>query len=117
MATFPTTILQLDVSQLDPIPGLQVEIMASGRPNGRNLFDGTTFRGTILCQCTAAEYDTILSFYATNRNLEFTFVWDGDTGLAQEAGTYTAIFIGRPPKREPQPSQFKVSVQIIAWPP
>lgn len=117
MATFPTTILQLDTSTVDATPGLQLEIMASGKPNGRNLFDDEVFQGQIVCQCDASEVDSILSFHATNRNLTFSFVWDGDTGLAQEVGTYDAVFRGRPTKREIGPGNYRVFVPIIAWPP
>ena len=114
MATFPTTLLQHAESNLDPVNGTTYERMSSGKPNARNLFDADLYEGTIVIPTDDTGVDQVLSFWDTNKNLEFTFTFDGDSGLTEPPGTYTALFVGKPTFTRIA-NQYYVRMNIVAW--
>ena len=73
MAIYPD-IAQDEESIRKPLPSVKIEVAADGALRGRENYSETIYQFTIVHSLiTAAEKDSIQTFYETNNVLAFTF--------------------------------------------
>ena len=91
MATYP--VLNQDwFSTRTPVTNTKIDLSADGTVRGTTQFSNTVYDFNIKHPLiTTAEKNSIQTFYDTNKNLTFSFVYDGDSA------TYNLVF-----KNEPQ---------------
>lgn len=90
MASYPV-LLQDAKSRRKPVNSIKVDLAGDGTPRGRVMHSKTVYNFTVTHPLISTiDRDSIQTFYDTNKDLEFTFVWDAD-GLS-----YTLMFLGEP---------------------
>lgn len=90
MAAFPT-LKQDPSTSIAPISGRSLDISTGGTIRGRDLHSETVYDITCVnILVTDAEKGTVETFYDTNKNLEFTWTYAGDST------TYDVVFVIRP---------------------
>jgi len=115
MATFPTIDTHV-TSSLTPLETVNVEQMASGRPKARVFGSNTVYEYTLIAYVAAADIDTVLSFWDTNKALTFTYNFPGDYSLVNVAASYTGIFVRRPTWDEAEViGQRRLQVDMVLW--
>lgn len=88
MASYPD-IEQLYGSTNDEDDGTIIERSVNGTPRLRTYYTSTRRTFKIIHDLSEADKDTLLTFYTTNKIINFTFTWAGD------ATAYTCKFIKR----------------------
>lgn len=79
-----------------PRDGTKVDFAVSGKPRFRRYYSQTRRKFLSVHDMTTAEKTALLAFYETNKDVAFTFDWQGDSPYTQ----YTVRFAG-PPKVVP----------------
>lgn len=113
MAVFDTSIPIGYGTDFTPDAGKQVVTAEDGTIIVMNMYGASVYTGTIEVPfATAAEKTTILDFYATNRNLPFTFQHPGD------GFTYTLFFTNEPKITRVETHgdvRFAMTIQVLGY--
>lgn len=102
MAAYPS-VAQTSGTTVSFLPGIDIDISTSGTLRGVNRFVEEVVDITVehdLIDTT--DKDSIITFYTTNKTLEFTFTYDGDSTV------YDCLFVNRPQVMWLAPGLWKV---------
>lgn len=108
MAAYPTFGQSRDSAETS-LDDLQIDRASNGVPRGRAMYTAIkkTF-SVVHPRLSASDKTTLDAFYATNRLLQFTFVW------AADGATYTCIFASPPPTYKSLPGgRWAATVQMV----
>ena len=97
MAAYPSLPV-CDGSKIERKSGVEIDRATNGAARGRNLYSADKSEFKLKHNLiTAAQRTTLDAFYAANKNITFTFTFDGTT--------YTCLFSSAP-QYEPLPGAY-----------
>lgn len=107
MATYPV-LNQSYESTVSPIDNNKVSTSADGTLRAKVTYSETVFELNVVHPfLSTTDKDSIITFYNTNKNLNFTF------NLASESQDYTCIFKSQPEVQKISSSFWNVTMKAI----
>ena len=106
MATYPS-FPQLVGTAVTHEDGRVMRRSMNGAPRIKTFYSNTKYGFTVKHEIDSADLATLNSFWNTNRNLAFDFVYEGD-GL-----TYSCYFLGRPHPKPIGGDYYEVTSNIV----
>jgi len=106
MANYPSFTQKIG-SKAEPKSGIQIDIASNGDVRGQILHSADRKIFYVEHFLSASEKSTLDTFYSTNKALEISFTWAGDSQ------SYNCIFMDAPRYVPCGASRYKVSVVLV----